>query len=272
MQNYGNAGDVLPLDATVGESGSCVRDFLHEKHPWPDAHPPATETLLSPEPSLQEAVHPVLFDRLDGDLIRTAAMRVHGGAGPSGVDACGWRRLCTAFGQASSDLCHALAAFGRRLCTDDIPFSVLDAFVACRLIPLDKRPGVRPIGVCEVARRIVGKAILMVIGNDNQEAAGTLQLCAGQSAGIEAAIHAARQLYDDDSTEGLLLVDASQAHSQGGFGGCGRTPLFLGPKKIIDGSCVFRCDRACTAVGLRIHGPEVAEPNLESIAVYSLGQ
>ena len=33
-------------------------------------------------------------------------------------------------------------------------------------------------------------------------------------AGIEAAIHAARQLYDDDSTEGLLLVDASNAFNQ----------------------------------------------------------
>ena len=60
----------------------------------------------------------------------------------------------------------------------------------------------------------MGKAILMVIGNDIQEAAGTLQLCAGQPAGIEAAIHAARQLYDDDSTEGLLLVDASNAFNQ----------------------------------------------------------
>ena len=42
----------------------------------------------------------------------------------------------------------------------------------------------------------------------------------------------------------------SQARSQGGFGGCGRTP-FLGPKKkwmvSAFGSCSFRCERACTA-------------------------
>ena len=54
----------------------------------------------------------------------------------------------------------------------------------------------------------------MVFGNDIQEAAGKLHLCAGQPAGIEAAIHAARQLYDDDSTEGFLLVDASNAFNQ----------------------------------------------------------
>ena len=64
------------------------------------------------------------------------------------------------------------------------------------------------------------------------------------------------------------LMHVTQALSQGGFGGCGRTPLFLGPKKKIDGvrvwQRVFRCDRSCTAVGLRTHSPE---PNLESVAV-----
>ena len=72
-------------------------------------------------------------------------------------------------------------------------------------------------------------------------------------------------------TEPNLVQPLSlQARSQGGFGGCGRTPLFLGPtKKKFDatmvsafGSCVFRCDLACTSVGQRIHGPE---PNLESV-------
>ena len=67
----------------------------------------------------------------------------------------------------------------------------------------------------------------------------------------------------------------SQARSQGGFGGCGRTPLFLGPKKkIADGVRVNvrlaavrfpgAIAPACTAVGLSKHDPE---PNLESVAV-----
>ena len=60
---------------------------------------------------------------------------------------------------------------------------------ACRLIPLDKCPGVRPIGVGEVPRRIIAKAILRIVGSDVEEAAGSLQLCAGQDGGCEAAVH-----------------------------------------------------------------------------------
>ena len=38
--------------------------------------------------------------------------------------------------------------------------------MACRLIPLDKKPGLRPIGVGEVLRRIAGKAVMMLFKND----------------------------------------------------------------------------------------------------------
>jgi len=44
---------------------------------------------------------------------------------------------------------------------------------------LDKKPGVRPIGIGDVPRRILAKAILYIIGNDIQLAAGALQTCAG---------------------------------------------------------------------------------------------
>ena len=56
-------------------------------------------------------------------------------------------------------LCDTLAAVGRRICTTYVDPSSLTAFVAYCLIALDKCPGVRPIGIGEVARRIIGKAI-----------------------------------------------------------------------------------------------------------------
>ena len=86
--------------------------------------------------------------------------------------------------------CTALASVGRRIATTSVNPEGLSAFVVCRLIPLDKCPGVRPIGVGEVPRRIIAKAILKIIGGDVEEAAGPLQPCAGQDGGCEAAVHA----------------------------------------------------------------------------------
>ena len=40
-----------------------------------------------------------------------------------------------------------------------LDISSLEAYVNCRLIPLDKSPGVRPFGIGETIRGIVGKAV-----------------------------------------------------------------------------------------------------------------
>ena len=93
----------------------------------------------------------------------------------------------------------------------------LTEFIACRLVPLDKgetkegTPGVRPIGVGEVLRRLVGKLLIRVIKDDITTAAGPIQTCTGIKAGIEGAIHSMRKVFEDDETEAILLVDAENA-------------------------------------------------------------
>ena len=144
-------------------------------------------------------------------MIRSAALRTQDSAGPSGLDAYGWRRLCTSFQQASDDLCNSLALVAWHLCTSCVDPDGIDALIACRLIALNKCPGVRPIGIGEVVRQIIAKAVLSIVKLDILEAAGPLQLCAGQDAGCEAAIHAMRYIYSDSSTQGVLLVDAMNA-------------------------------------------------------------
>ncbi|PFX26629.1 hypothetical protein AWC38_SpisGene8673 [Stylophora pistillata] len=63
--------------------------------------------------------------------------------------------------------------------------------MASCLIPLDKGEGmVRPIGVGEVLRRVLAKCVMNVAKEDVAEASGSLQLCAGQKSGSEAAVHA----------------------------------------------------------------------------------
>ena len=104
-----------------------------------------------------------------------------------------------------------MAALARSLCTSSVHPESLSAFVACRLIPIDKSPGVRPIGIGEVPRRIIAKSILKVVSNDIQEAAGPLQACAGHEAGCEAAVHAMNEIMSSEETEAILLVDATNA-------------------------------------------------------------
>ena len=89
----------------------------------------------------------------------------------------------------------------KRLCQDNTVKHV-EAFLACTLIPLDKQPGIGPIGIGEVLRRVIGKINVL-------EATGSLQFCAGQDAGSEAAIHAVYEMFDKESTEATLMVDAS---------------------------------------------------------------
>ena len=69
----------------------------------------------------------------------------------------------------------------------------------------------RPIGIGEILRRIVGKVVVSNIREDIINAAGPLQTCAGLKSGIEASIHAMRKVFEKDSTEAVLLVDAENA-------------------------------------------------------------
>jgi hypothetical protein len=86
-------------------------------------------------------------------------------------------------------LCNSLSIVAKRLCTQHVDPNCLSAFLACRLVALNKNPGVRPIGICETPCRIISKAVLSILRDDITDAAGSLQSSAGQISGIEAAVH-----------------------------------------------------------------------------------
>ena len=203
-----NTNSSKPLKTSDVLTGKTVMDILLEKHPeGAPLHPNA----ISPAEQHHHNFHPIIFDTIDGTLIRSIALRAIGSAGPSGLDARNWRRICTSFSHHSNDLCEAIAAVSRRLCTEYVDPDPIESLMACRLIALNKNPGVRPIGVAETLRRIIGKAIISTISEDLQIVAGCIQLCAGQVSGIEAAIHAMNVSFEDAGTEAALLVDASNA-------------------------------------------------------------
>ena len=79
---------------------------------------------------------------------------------------------------------------------------------------MNKNPGVRPIGVGELLRRVVGKTIAWVLRDEVQEAAGPLQVSSGIKGGAEAAIHAMRSIFESDATDAVILVDAANAFNR----------------------------------------------------------
>ena len=83
-------GTLNMFDLIPSGSGDVryVRDVLLEKHP--PGQPTHPDSLLQNE---TPPIHPVIFDSIDSDLIRTATLRTSGSAGLSGLDARVWRRI-----------------------------------------------------------------------------------------------------------------------------------------------------------------------------------
>ena len=172
------------------------------------------EVLLRVE---KPSVHPVVFEGVDENTVKEAALKTKGASGSSGLDADGWRKIIVSksYGTINADLRRAFANVIKKICTEKLPVDTtkdetpLETFLACRLILLDKNPGLQPIGVGEVLRRIAGK--VKVVKEDIKKAAGCLQLCAGQGAGCEATIHAMHKIFESNDTEAILIVDAENA-------------------------------------------------------------
>ena len=138
-----------------------VREALKAKHPPAQRADP--EVLLSGDPP---TVHPILFEGLTGHTIRKVALGTQGAYGPSMADVYIWRRMLVSFKTASEDLCGAVPDVARRLATEHVHPVGLLPLLNNRLIPLDKDPGVRPVGIGEVLRCIIGKSITTVLKED----------------------------------------------------------------------------------------------------------
>ena len=73
------------------------------------------------------------------------------------------------------------------------PWATYRALMACRLVALDKRPGVCPVGIGETLLRALAKLVTRAAGDQAKTACVNLQLCAGLEAGIEGATHTVGQ-------------------------------------------------------------------------------
>ena len=145
-----DCGGVLPLSKQVMEQ-------LEDKHPEAQ-QAKLGSVLFGPV----EDVPAILYQQINGKMVREAALRTKGSCGPLGVDANRFKRTlaCKSFKKSSMNLCESLATLARRLCTEFVDPLTIEPILASWLIPLDKGSGdVRLIGVGEVIRRIFGKYV-----------------------------------------------------------------------------------------------------------------
>ena len=83
---------VCDKDPSLG----TVHEALMLKHPAPGPVSPQYVMLPSTPPPDHDP-HFVLFDQLDGSLVRRVVLSMDGAAGPSGLDSSAWKRLCSSF-------------------------------------------------------------------------------------------------------------------------------------------------------------------------------
>ena len=65
--------------------------------------------------------------------------------------------------------------------------------MACHLVALDKRPGVRLVGIWKTLHRALAKIVMRSAGDQANTACGNLQQFPGLKASIEGATHAVGQ-------------------------------------------------------------------------------
>ena len=189
-------------------------------NPYDDSGKPTGKTVLevlkSLHPEQAEANSDAFMDcekipaLLQVDItaghVERVIRKLSGGAGR--LDSFQLQNLVLKYGAHSESLREAFASVIRRIANTDVEWEDIRALKAKRLIALDKCPGVRPVGIGEVFDRLFAKVMVLVTGDDIQEACGSDQLCSGLKAGIEGAIHAMKSLFDEncDTSWGLFFL------------------------------------------------------------------
>ena len=129
------------------------------------------------------------------------------------------RNCLLCFRCASEELRVVVARLADWIANSSPPWAAYRALMACRLVALDKRPGVHPVVIGETLRRSLAKLVMGAARDAAKTACGNLQLCAGLKAGIEGATHALGQRISERVRERQREEEEAEAlEEEGGRG------------------------------------------------------
>ena len=117
----------------------------------------------------------VIYEAISAKIVQNVAKGMSGSGGPTRIDADIWQHLLCSrvYEKFSDELADEIALLARRIFKEDLPHEHLHFLWDCRLVALKKEDnGVRPVGIGEMLRRIIGKCVNKVVGPDVQLAAG----------------------------------------------------------------------------------------------------
>ena len=242
---------------------------------------PAESTIGDSVFETYEATPQAIPLEITAEVVEAVASKLSGAAGRGGTDAVALQNWLLRFGSESEQLRLEMSAWASWLANSNPPYASYRALMACRLVALDKQPGVRPVGIGEVYRRLWAKTVIAAVGSQATAACGNFNLCAGLPAGIEGAVHAVREARtadlphppltapqeptDDaglftqpqepipDDPNAALLVDASN-----GFNELGRKGALWTVRHLWTGGArfAFNCYRHSAQLILRRRGRE----------------
>ena len=152
-----------------------------------------------------------MYADIDSSLILRVAVATKGCSGSSSMDADGWRntRVLKCFRKYGENVRKSVAVMTQKHCDWITSDKSLETLSACRLIPLDKGPGVRPIWVGEVLSRIIGKVVMCLPKNHIMNFSSDIEMFVGQKLCNEAATHTMINFYKQEETEAVIFVDAA---------------------------------------------------------------
>ena len=119
MMEKGNVNGALTNNESNGilPLNDNTLHLLQEKHPPPKVVD--DDVLLSGE---KPYVHPVIYESIDEEMVKRAALKTKGGSGPSGLDVDGWRKILASnnYGTVNTDLRKAFTEVIKTICTKKI--------------------------------------------------------------------------------------------------------------------------------------------------------